>query len=576
MKNLVLFVIFLAIAGGLFARPGQTAFDMNRRLGRGINMGNAFEAPSETAWGNPWKPEYFRMIRNLGFSHVRLPVRWEPSDRSSATEPYTIYPAFLNRIKQVVDSALKNQLHIIINMHHHDALIENPAGQKPRFLMQWKQISEFFSGYSDSLLFEVLNEPNGALTPALWNQYFSEALQVIRQSNPNRTVLLGTANWGGLGAISQLQLPQDQNLILTIHYYNPFRFTHQGAEWSGDEAQTWLGTKYYDTETDRQTIQNEFTEALAFSQTHQIPIHIGEFGAYEKADLESRVRWTTYLARWFEQQGFSWAYWEFSAGFGIYKPSTGQYLTKLVDALLHKPMPEPAKIETSPVYISNFTAGSDGWNLFTNGGASAALSRAEGKLKINISSGGTESWHVQLVKSGIPIVKGFTYRVSFRGASSVSRNITAYTGNAASPWNAYSDYNQVLLSSEDKNFAYTFVATVTDPAARVVFDLGNGVSGITITDVKVETIVVIPTAIQSHPIPELKCYPNPVLDELVIENPGNYSRAVVITLTGVIAGQYRITAGKNRISTAGLNNGLYLLRLEGEGSAETIRFIRRK
>lgn len=575
MRRFFLFAFFLAATLGLSGRPNQTAFDMNRRLGRGINMGNAFEAPSETAWGNPWKPEYFRMIRNLGFSHVRVPVRWEPADRSSSTEPYSINPDFMGRIKQVVDSALKNQLHIIINMHHHDALFENPAGQKPRFLSQWKQISEFFSTYSDSLLFEVLNEPNGALTPELWNQYFSDALQVIRQSNPTRTVLMGTANWGGLGGISQLQLPQDANLILTIHYYNPFRFTHQGAEWSGDEAQTWLGTEYYDTETDRQTIRNEFAEALAFSQTHQIPIHIGEFGAYEKADLESRVRWTTYLARWFEQQGFSWAYWEFSAGFGIYKPSTGQYLTKLVDALLHKPMPEPAKTETTPVYISNFTSGTDGWNLYTSGGAGAALSRADGKLKINISRGGTETWHVQLVKSGISIVKGLNYRISFRGTSIAARNITAYTGNAVSPWNAYSDYNQAHLTPEEKIYAYTFSAGVTDPAARLVFDMGNSVSDITITDIKVETIMVIPTAIHIHPLPGLKYYPNPVQDELFIENPGCYSLCTVIALSGTRVAQYRITSGRNRISTTGLDKGIYLLTLEGEGTAETIRFIRR-
>lgn len=574
MRSLVLFIAILFIQAGLWAQTRQAAYNMNTRLGRGINMGNAFEAPSETAWGNPWKPEYFRMMRELGFSHVRLPVRWEPSDRSSLYDPYTIYPVFLNRIKQVVDSALKNQLHIIINMHHHDALIENPAGQKTRFLSQWKQISEFFSSYTDSLLFEVLNEPNGALTPANWNQYFSEALQVIRQSNPTRTILMGTASWGGLQGISQLQIPQDENLILTIHYYNPFRFTHQGAEWSGAEAQTWLGTEYYDTETDRQTIQNEFTEALAFSQSHRIPIHIGEFGAYEKAGLESRVRWTTYLARWFEQQGFSWAYWEFSAGFGIYKPSTGQFITQLADALLHKPMPEPAKIETTPVYISNFTSGNDGWNMNTNAGAVATLSRLDDKLRVNVTQGGTDTWYVQLARSGIPIVKGINYRVSFRGSSSIDRNITAYTGNAVYPWNAYSDYNQIRLSPGEKTYSYTFLAGVTDPAARVVFDVGKDASVITITEVKVETFIIIPTSLQSHPQPILKYYPNPVNDWLYIDNPGMYFRASVITLTGNIVEHYRIEVGTNRIRTDGLNKGIYLLRLEGEGAYETIRFIR--
>lgn len=158
-------LILLLIGFVLNAQNRQHAFDVNKRLGRGINYGNMFEAPSEAEWGNPWKPQYAKMIAELGFRHVRIPIRWEPSARSSATAPYTINPAFLNRIKQVIDSALNNNLYVIINMHHHDLLIENPDGQKARFLAQWKQISSFFKDYPESLLFEILNEPNGKITP---------------------------------------------------------------------------------------------------------------------------------------------------------------------------------------------------------------------------------------------------------------------------------------------------------------------------------------------------------------------------------------------------------------------------
>lgn len=66
--------------------------EVNARLGRGINMGNMFEAPSEDAWGNPWQSGYFKLIAELGFQHVRLPVRWEPVDWSLAEAPYTIRP----------------------------------------------------------------------------------------------------------------------------------------------------------------------------------------------------------------------------------------------------------------------------------------------------------------------------------------------------------------------------------------------------------------------------------------------------------------------------------------------------
>ena len=133
MKTLFSF-IFLLTSLLLTAQTREKAFEINSHLGRGINFGNIFEAPSETAWGNPWKPQYPQIIANLGFNHVRIPIRWEPDERSSANYPYIINTVFLNRIKQVVDSTLNNGLYAIINMHHHEALYEDPDGEKERFL----------------------------------------------------------------------------------------------------------------------------------------------------------------------------------------------------------------------------------------------------------------------------------------------------------------------------------------------------------------------------------------------------------------------------------------------------------
>jgi len=146
-------VLLLLVISGLNAQPRKHAFEVNKRLGRGINYGNMFEAPSENDWGNSWKPEYARMIARQGFTHIRIPIRWEPAGRSAATAPYTISPLFLNQIKQVVDSALQNKLHVIINMHHQDESLANPDAQKARYLAQWKQISPYLKRYPDSLLF---------------------------------------------------------------------------------------------------------------------------------------------------------------------------------------------------------------------------------------------------------------------------------------------------------------------------------------------------------------------------------------------------------------------------------------
>jgi aryl-phospho-beta-D-glucosidase BglC (GH1 family) len=538
---------------------------MNERLGRGINMGNCFEAPSETEWGNPWKPEYFRIMAGLGFKHVRIPVRWEPAARSMLTSPYTISTTFLNRIRQVVDTARKYKLHAIINMHHHDSLFANPDKQKARFLSQWSQIATFFKDYPDSLLFEVLNEPNGNLTAVKWNTFFADALSEIRKTNPSRCVLLGVANWGGVSGLDSLQIPSDENLILTIHYYNPFRFTHQGAEWVGTDSQSWLGTKWNDTDAERQAVVADFSYAIQKSQQLHIPVHIGEFGAYSKADLASRVRWTTFLARWFEQQNFSWAYWEFDAGFGIYDPVTKQILTSLADALLKNPMPQPTPVQTILIYSSNFTSGSDGWSVYFNQGATGNWNRNGGQMNVNITNGGTEGWHIQAVKGGILLEKGKTYRVSFTARAASPRSAVAYAGKSADPWTAYSDYSSIQIPVSNINLGYTFVMNgTTDSNSRLVFDLGKSATSLSIFDIKIEEIRISTQAteiLQSS----MKWYPNPVQNELILENvPGDMPLSV-FDLNGRSRITTRLTPGSNRVGMTGLSTGIYVV-LVGSGS----------
>lgn len=309
-----------------------SAQEINRRLGKGINIGNTFELRQSL------QPNFvfddMERIAGLGFSHVRIPINWERADRSSSTEPYTIKNDFFKTIDSVVKEALKNKLHVIINLHHHDAFMANPTTNKERFLSHWKQISDHFKGYPDSLLFEVLNEPHDKLNTSMWNVYLKEALNVIRKTNPKRCVLIGTAEWGGISGVKYLSLPNDPNIILTVHYYSPFQFTHQGASWT-EGADAWLGTEWRDTETERQKVIDDFKPVLKLAMQKGIPIHIGEFGSYSKADMDSRVRWTRYLSSWFNQQGFSWAYWEWNAGFGIYDPKTKSYRMQLIDALLN-------------------------------------------------------------------------------------------------------------------------------------------------------------------------------------------------------------------------------------------------
>lgn len=307
-------------------------FKQNEKLGRGINLGNALEAPTEGAWGVTLKADYFQAIADAGFNSVRIPIRW--SAHAKETAPYTIDPAFFARVDWAVRQALSRHLMAVINIHHYTELMDNPPVHKARFLALWKQIGSHYRNFSSDLLFEILNEPNNQLTPSLWNTYLNEALNVIRETNPTRTVIIGTANWGGLSALDALDISEEeQNVIVTIHYYEPFHFTHQGAEWvSGSNA--WLGTTWNGTADQKSAVEKDLQKAADWGQSHNRPIYLGEFGAYHKADLVSRALWTNTVARTAELHHFSWAYWEFCSGFGAFDPVKEKWIPQLLKALI--------------------------------------------------------------------------------------------------------------------------------------------------------------------------------------------------------------------------------------------------
>lgn len=305
----------LAIGGaGCETDPGRATAPTAIELGRGINLGNKLEAPAEGDWGGPVEAWMLTTIREGGFTTVRVPARW--SAHAATAAPYTIDPAFLERVAWVVDQAGSAGLNVVLNVHHYGEIFSDPQGQRERFLALWQQIAARFRDQPESVVFEVLNEPNTDLTPDLWNALLVDALAVIRQSNPRRYVMLGTAEWGGIGAMARLRLPDDDRLIFTFHYYQPFAFTHQGAEWvSGADA--WLGTRW-GTSSDSAAVRRDFDSVATWAAQRAVPVFLGEFGAYSRAALEDRVAWTAFVRSEAERRGFAWAYWEFDAGFGAW------------------------------------------------------------------------------------------------------------------------------------------------------------------------------------------------------------------------------------------------------------------
>jgi len=298
---------------------------------RGVNLGNALDAPAEGDWGVVLDASFFAAVADAGFDTVRLPVRF--SGHALEEPPYTIDEDLFARVDWAVDQALGQDLAIIVDLHHYDALMAAPGEHGPRLKALWSQIAARLADASPDVLFELLNEPHPELYAEDWNALLAEVLAAVRETNPDRTVVVGPDWWNHYGALGDLVLPEDDHLLATFHFYEPFDFTHQGAEWV-DGADAWLGTTWTGTPEQEAAVRGAMDEAAAWAHARGVPLFLGEFGAYGKADYESRVAWTGFVAREAEARGISWAYWELAAVFGIWDADTGLWDQPMLEALI--------------------------------------------------------------------------------------------------------------------------------------------------------------------------------------------------------------------------------------------------
>jgi endoglucanase len=323
--------IFASITAAAQPPADTDAFISNRSLGRGMNFGNALDAPSEGAWGVTLKEQYFQAVKDAGFNSVRIPIRWSAHAQSEA--PYLIDAAFFRRVDWAIDQALSRNMSAVINVHHYLEMDQDPLKNAPRLLALWKQIAARYRDRPQTVLFELFNEPQDKFSDQLWNAIFPDLLAAVRQSNPNRMVIVGPGYWNSLDHLPSLRLPQDdRRLIVTFHYYQPFRFTHQAQDWL-PSSMAWKGTGW-GTAEERAELRESFERAAAWAKENRRPLYLGEFGVSEEANGQARALWAGAVAREAERLGFSWAYWQFSSNFGAYDRTTGTWIPQLLQALM--------------------------------------------------------------------------------------------------------------------------------------------------------------------------------------------------------------------------------------------------
>jgi endoglucanase len=304
------------------------AFAQARRMGRGVNI-----LGYDPIWNSPaqarFQTRHFARIHEAGFGNVR--VNLEAFSHMDAQG--RLDPAWLKILDWVVANALANRLTVIIDEHNFEECGQDLDACRPKLTAFWRQIAERYRNAPNPVVFELLNEPNGKITDERWNKLSAELLALVRKTNPERTVIIGPEHYNGLEALPALNLPEgDRNIIVTVHYYHPMRFTHQGAAWAKEF--THLSGVTWGSPEDYQLILKEFDTVQDWAHSHNRPIFLGEFGAYDRGEMPSRVRYSAAVARAAEARGWPWAYWQFDSNFVVYDIDHDAWVAPILNALI--------------------------------------------------------------------------------------------------------------------------------------------------------------------------------------------------------------------------------------------------
>ncbi|MDE5564538.1 MAG: glycoside hydrolase family 5 protein [Oscillospiraceae bacterium] len=315
-----------AIGFSTASAADKTAVDIVNDMGLGWNLGNTFDAWGagdvvESAWGAPKTTQaMITGVKSAGFDSIRIPITWyEHMDANT----YDINDSYLDRIKEVVDYAYKNDMYVIINMHW-DSIPEgtnwlNEEADLPQFTTMWTEIANYFKDYDNHLVFEDMNEvaftdnPYSSVNYDVLNKFNQSFVDLVRKSggnNADRLLLLAGANDDvTMTCNTQYVVPNDKMVAVSMHYYSPSAFciAQPGTSW-GYES-TW------GTEEEVQKVYSDFNKIKSFYVDKGIPVIIGEYGVLTESssqkDKDSILKFVkTVASAGLETNGMSTFLWD--------------------------------------------------------------------------------------------------------------------------------------------------------------------------------------------------------------------------------------------------------------------------
>ncbi|MEJ7586160.1 MAG: glycoside hydrolase family 5 protein [Ferruginibacter sp.] len=343
-KLFVLFSFLILQYGSIVFAPDKAAGEFV--IKRGTNISHWL---SQSEVRGEQRKNYFtgkdvKYLAGLGFDHIRIPVDemqlWLENGQKDE-EGFSLLQNALdwckeNKLKAVVD------LHILRSHHFNEKekpLWTQPAAQE-RFFQCWRDLSQALKKYPvEEVAYELMNEPV-ADDPEDWNKLVDKALAIIRETESDRKVVIGSNLWQSPDTFDKLKIPRDdKNIILSFHMYEPFLLTHHEASWTGIKNYhgpvTYPGIIVKEEEIKnlpdtvrkavlrnknfytKEIIAEHFAKPIAMSKEYNLPLYCGEWGCLATVPDEARFQWFRDVKSVLEQHGIGWATWDYKGGFGI-------------------------------------------------------------------------------------------------------------------------------------------------------------------------------------------------------------------------------------------------------------------
>ncbi len=346
---LALFAPFASLHSSASAAAPKptTASPQTHTFKRGVNVShwlsqNYDERPYAADW---FTEEDVAWIAQQGFDHIRFPVDgrlWQTADGSLDETKIAPFVRALRWSREHGLGAILD-MHFLPGADFNATAMENAVftdeSLQTSVAAFWEKLAARFKDEGDYLRFEILNEPV-AKENAQLNPFNARMLAAIRKSNPTRIVYLTSNRWSGFNTINDVILPDDPHIALTLHFYEPFIFTHQRASWVQlphdmplikfpgrvpDLSKTSIPADHFtqkssNTELTTTEIDAAFATVATWAAQHLKgrELYIGEFGAYDKAeDADSRRNYTKAVTTACARHGWSWAVWDYQGGFAI-------------------------------------------------------------------------------------------------------------------------------------------------------------------------------------------------------------------------------------------------------------------